>query len=60
MRGVDICMNVKYNIEASNVCSAELWKILTDNFNIVLTKRQHSVNGETLYIDVKIIEMKSK
>ena len=53
-------MSVKYNIEVPDVCSAELWKILTNKFNIILTKRQHSFSGETLHIDVKIIEMKSK
>ena len=60
MRGVDICVSVKYNIKVPDVCAAEFWKTLTDNFNIILTKRQHSVNGEALYIEIKIIEMKSK
>lgn len=47
-------MSVNYNIEVPNECSAELWKLLTENFNVILTKRHHSVEGEILYIDLKI------
>ena len=48
-------MTVKYYIEVPNECSADLCKLLTKNFNIVLTKRQHSVDGEKLYIELRII-----
>ena len=48
-------MTVKYSIEVPNECSAELWKLLTENFNVVLSKRQHSTDGEILYIELKII-----
>lgn len=58
MRGADICMSVNYDIEVPNEYSADLWKLLTDNFNIILTKRQHSPNGEVLYVELKIIESK--
>ena len=47
-------MSVKYNIDAPNEYAADLWKILTENFNVILTKKQHSIDGETLYIEVKI------
>lgn len=47
-------MTVKYNIEVPNEYSADLWKILTDNFNVILTKRQHSINGEEIHIQLKI------
>ena len=47
-------MIVKYKIEVPNELSAEFWKVLTENFNIVLTKRQHSIDGETLYVDINI------
>jgi len=48
-------MTVKYTIEVPNECSAELWKILTENFNVILTKMQHSADGKILYIELKII-----
>lgn len=60
MQGVDICMTVKYNIEVTNECSADFWKMLTEKFDIVLTRRQHSVDGETVYIEGKIIKNKTK
>ena len=43
-------MTVKYKIEVPNELSADFWKILTENFNIVLTKRQHSIDGEKINI----------
>ncbi len=51
-------MTVKYNIEVPNEYSADFWELLTDNFNVILTKRQHSPNGEVLYVELKIIESK--
>ena len=47
-------MIVKYKIEVPNELSADFWKLLTENFNIVLTKRQYSIDGETLYVDINI------
>lgn len=47
-------MTVKHTIEAPNECSADLWKILTENFNVILTKIQHSADGEKLYIELEI------
>ena len=47
-------MTVKYTIEVPNESSAELWKLLTENFNVILTKRQHSADSEILYIELKI------
>lgn len=51
-------MSVNYNIEVPNEYSADFWKLLTDNFNVILTKRQHSPNCEVLYVELKIIESK--
>lgn len=51
-------MSVNYNIEVPNEYSADFWKLLTDNFNVILTKRQLSPNGEVLYVELKIIESK--
>lgn len=47
-------MTLKYNIEVPSEYSAELWKALTDKFNVILTKRQHSIDGEEIYIELKI------
>lgn len=48
-------MIVKYTIKVPNECSASLWKILIENFNVILTKRQHSADGEILHIELIII-----
>lgn len=51
-------MIVKYNIEIHNENTADFGKVLTENFNIALTKKQHSIDSETINIDVEIIETK--
>lgn len=48
-------MTVKLSIEVPNEFSANFWKLLTENFNVVLTKRQHYADGEILQIELKII-----
>ena len=60
MRGVDICVSVKYSIEMPDNCSADFWKILTNEFNAVLISRKHSIDGEVLYVEVKIIDSKQQ
>lgn len=47
-------MSVKYNIEVPDNTSAEFWKFLNENFNVILIKRQHSADGDTLNIELKI------
>lgn len=47
-------MIVTYSIEVPNECAADLWKLLTENFNVILIKRQHSADGEKLYIESEI------
>ena len=47
-------MTAKYNIEVPNEYSADLWKLLTENFSVILTKRQHSTDGKILYIELEI------
>ena len=51
-------MTVKYTIEAPDEYSADIWKLLTEKFNVTLNKRQHSVDGKILYIDTKITDIK--
>ena len=51
-------MIVKYKIEVPNELSADFWKLLTENLNVILIKHQHTIDGKTLYIDAKIIGIK--
>ena len=51
-------MSVKYNIELQNDISADFWKLLNENFNVILIRKQHSYDSDTLYIELKILEMK--
>ena len=53
-------MSVKYSIEMPDNCSADFWKILTNEFNAVLISRKHSIDGEVLYVEVKIIDSKQQ
>ncbi|MBQ8229015.1 MAG: hypothetical protein IJZ88_08405 [Clostridia bacterium] len=53
-------MIVKYKIEVPNELSADFWKALTENFNIILTKKQHSIDGEIINIYVTVTDTKSK
>lgn len=43
-------MSVKYNIQIDKKLSPILWKMLTENFNCIVDKIQHSENGEELNI----------
>lgn len=54
MQGVDICMSVKYNIQIDKGLSPLLWSLLTENFNCVIDKIQHSENGEDLIVFINI------
>lgn len=53
-------MIVKYKIEVPNEFSADFWELLTEKFNIILTKKQHSTDGETISIDVTVTDTKIK
>lgn len=47
-------MTVKYTIEVPTECSADLWKLLIEEFNVIITKRQYSADGEILHIELEI------
>lgn len=49
-------MSVKYNIELSDNISADFWKVLTKNFNVILIKMQHYIDGKILCIELQILE----
>ena len=53
-------MSVKYNIELADDISADFWKCLNENFDVVLIRKQHSIDGDTLHIELKIIKEPSK
>lgn len=53
-------MTVKYKIEVPNEYSACFWKVITENFNIILTKRQHDIDGETININATVTNVKIK
>ena len=53
-------MSVKYNIEVPHDISADFWKFLNENFNVILLKKQRSIDGDILNIKLKIIENKNK
>ena len=52
-------MSTKYYIEVSDEYAANLWEILTENFNIILTKRQHSLDGSDCHISIIITDIKT-
>ena len=53
-------MSVKYSTEMPDNCSADFWKILTNEFNVVLISRKHTIDGETLCVEVKILDSKQQ
>ena len=53
-------MIAKYKTEVPNVFSADFWKVLTEKFNIILTQKQHSIDGETINIDITVTYTKIK
>ena len=53
-------MSVKYNIEVLDDISADFWRFLNINYNVVLIRKHHSIDGDTLQIELKIVEMKNK
>lgn len=51
-------MSVKYNIELADNISAGFWELLNENFNVILIRKQHSYDSDTLYIELEFLEMK--
>lgn len=59
MQGVNIHISAKYYIEVSNEYASDFWEILTENFNVILAKRQHSLNGTDCHISIIITDIKT-
>lgn len=51
-------MSVKYNIELPDDISADFWELLNKNFNVILIRKHHSVDGDMLNIKLKITKVK--
>lgn len=51
-------MSVKYCIDVPDDYTGIFWEFLTQNFNVVLEKRQNSADGERLHVDLKILDSK--
>ena len=56
MCGADICMSTKYIIQIDKKLSPVLWNLLTEKFNCIVKKIQHSENGEELNIFIAITD----
>lgn len=52
-------MSVDYKIEMPDNYSAALWKLIMDNFNVIVNRMQHYIDSEDLHIELKIIDGKS-
>lgn len=48
-------MRVNYNINIEKNLSHILWKLLTENFNCIIDRIQHSENGEELNYKIIIL-----
>lgn len=53
-------MSAKYCIDVPDDYTGIFWEFLTQNFNVVLEKRQNSADGERLHVDLKILDSKIK
>lgn len=51
-------MSVKYTITMPNELSKDFLDYLTENYNCKIDKIQHFVDGETLHIDVIVVNTK--
>lgn len=47
-----------YHIELERDKSAFFWSFLTENFETIIDKKQHSVDGENLDVYVRIVKKK--
>lgn len=47
-------MSIKYTIYVPDKYASDFWNFLTECFDITLIRRQHSIDGEALHIEVKI------
>ncbi|WP_159432761.1 hypothetical protein [Holdemania sp. Marseille-P2844] len=49
----------QYTIEMDAKLSAKVWKVLTENFEITVLERQHSLDGQELNISIRLDGEKS-
>ena len=48
-----------YNIDVPSHLSAELWQTLTDNFDVIMKRQCHSLDGEENNVWIEIVDKKS-
>ena len=51
-------MSVRYDIEVPCDMSADFWKFLNKNFNVIIIKKQHFIDNNVLEIKIRMIEIK--
>lgn len=51
-------MSIKYTITMPNELSKDFLDHLVENYNCKIDKMQHSVDGETLNIDITVFNLK--
>ena len=49
----------QYTIEMDAQLSAKVWKVLTENFEITVLERQHSLDGQELNMSIRLDGEKS-
>lgn len=50
----------QYTIEMDSQLAAQMWEILTQNFDVEIVRRHHSEDGNNQFIHVSIIPAKSE
>ena len=53
------CINY-YHIELPRQLAGSFWKLLTENYEVSLTRRQHSITGKDLNVELRIIGRKQE
>lgn len=49
----------QYTIEMDAQLSAKAWKVLTENFEITVLERHHSLDGQELHMSIRLDGEKS-
>ena len=49
----------RYTIEMDAQLSSKAWKLLTENFEVTVLKRQHSLDGQELHMSIRLDGEKS-
>ncbi len=47
-----------YHIEIPRQLSQSLWKLLEENYDLIITRQQHTPDGKDLHIELKVAKAK--